>query len=341
MRIRIATRRAVAAFFAAIVAMFAAIIAHPALAQEKITLAIAARVPGADSAFLYAGAQRGFFKDEGVDVEFVFTDGTVAAAGMVAAGQADLALGGLEAVVSHVVAGTDLVTVYQYAYSPIFNVGFIAPEVGSVADLEGRDVGVISLASGAVPMLQYMLSRENLTLDDVNLVPIGMGPAALQAMSTGTVDAIAWYDSAMPLIAASGVSAREYIPQELLGEYPGQGLYGLRDHLQKRREAVTAFLRGLTRSIIAGLEDPEGTIAAYSEYVPEAKARPEAELAGWIRRASIMKLPEAAKGVYGYSQASYWNNLIDVLNEGGVVNGRPPVQNLFTTEFLEAANAAR
>src|SRR5512132_2303563 len=91
---------------------------------EKLLLAYSSPVPGSDSTFLFAGKQLGFFKDQGVDLEIQTTGGTVAAAGFIASGAMEVALGGLEAVPGYVLQNVPMKTVYVYANRHLLPIGF-------------------------------------------------------------------------------------------------------------------------------------------------------------------------------------------------------------------------
>lgn len=135
---------------------------------EKLRLAYASNVPGPDSVFLFAGKQLGFFKDEGIDLEIQIAGGTTAAAAFVASGTSDVALGGLEAMPGYLERGVAMKAIYVYAYRPIFSLAFLkGGKVSSIEGLKGTRVGVLTLSSGSVPVLQYILKEAGMQMSDV------------------------------------------------------------------------------------------------------------------------------------------------------------------------------
>jgi NitT/TauT family transport system substrate-binding protein len=306
---------------------------------EKIALAFSAPSPGSDSTFLFAGKQLGFFKEQGVDLEIQTTPGAVAAAGLVASGALDVALGAMEAVPGYVLQGVPMRAIYQFAYRPIFWLGlFKGGKVQAVTDLKGKRVGVISMGSASIPVLQYMLREANLTLSDVTLVPTGFGNAAVTAMKRGEVDAVMYHDTAYPVFAAEGLEFTFVSSPKLQQGYAGPGLYALERTYTARRRAFEGLLRGMTKSLAYATRNPEGATRAFGQLHPEAARNPRLEQALWQERMKILALPPEANGQWGYTATAYWSNVLDVLLLAGTIKERPPVEKLYTTEFLAAAN---
>jgi NitT/TauT family transport system substrate-binding protein len=305
---------------------------------DKLLLAYASPVPGSDSTFLFAGKQLGFFKEQGVDLEIQTTPGTVAASGFIASGAMDVALGGLEALPGYVLQNVPMKAVYVYANRPLFSIGFLkGSKVQKVADLKGTRIGVLSAGSGSIPVLQYMLKEAGLAMSDVTMVPLGLGPAAVAAIKKGEVDAVTYHDTAFPIFAASGAEFTQiYASPKLQQGYAGQGIYGLDRTLTGKRAAVEGFLRGLTKSLAYASKDPAGATRAFGLLHPEAAKNPKLEESAWRERMKI--IPVAAPGQWGAIDRAAWENLLDVLLLGGLIKDKPPVDKLYTTDFLKAAN---
>jgi NitT/TauT family transport system substrate-binding protein len=314
--------------------------AAPGHAQklEKLLLAYSSPVPGSDSTFLFAGKQLGFFKDQGVDLEIQTTGGTVAAAGFIASGAMEIALGGLEAVPGYVLQNVPMKTIYVYANRPLFSIGFLkGSKVQKVADLKGTKIGVTGLGSGSIPVLQYVLKEAGLSMSDVTLVPLGLGSAAVAAIKKGEVESVTYHDTAYPIFAANGVEFTQlYSSPRLQQGYAGQGIYGLEKTLTGRRAVVEGFLRGLTKSLAYASKDPAGATRAFGQLHPEAAKNPTLEEAAWRERMKI--IPVVPAGQWGAMDRAGWENLLDVLLVGGVIKDKPPIEKLYTTDFLKAAN---
>lgn len=314
-----------------------------ALAQdklEKLTLAYSVPNPGSDSTYLFAGKQLGFFKEQGVDLTIQPTQGSVASFGFIASGAVDIALGTLETLPGYVLQGVPIRVVYLYVHRPIYALGlFKDGKVQRVADLKGKKVGVSALGSGAVPVLQYMLKEAGLALTDVSLVPIGVGPSAVAAIKRGDVEAVMFWDTAYANYRAQGIDLQLVSSPKLQQAYAGLGFFALEKTLASRRNTIEAFLRGITKSLAFATKNPEAATRAFAALHPEVGKNPRLEQAIWEERLKIQVLPPAARGQWGFMEPVQFENMLDVLMLAGLIKEKPPVEKLYTLEFLKAANA--
>jgi NitT/TauT family transport system substrate-binding protein len=317
----------------------AAFIAGQALAQQhgKLRLAYASVAPGSDSTFLFAGQQLGFFKEQGVEVEIQISGGAVAAAGFVASGAADIGLGSMEAIPGHVLKGVPLKAIYLYSYRPIFKLAFIkGAKVQSVKDLKGAKVGLISAGSASALVLQYILKEAGLAPTDVDLVPLGVGAAAINAIKSGQADVLMYHDTYYPILEANGVGLTYYSSPALERGFAGQAIYALEKTLAQRKPAVEAFLRGLTKALEYATKNPAGATKAFSQLHPEIGKNLALEEKAWRER---VKITFPVNGQWGTMDDTAWANLLDVLQVGGMIKEKPPVSRLYTNEFVKAANS--
>jgi ABC-type nitrate/sulfonate/bicarbonate transport system substrate-binding protein len=313
--------------------------AGSALAQQhgKIRLAYASVAPGSDSTFLFAGQQLGFFKEQGVEVEIQISGGAVAATGFVASGAADLGLGAMEAVPGYVLKGVPIKAVYLYSYRPIFKLAFIrGSKVQKIQDLKGAKVGLISAGSASALVLQYILKEAGLSPNDVDLVPLGVGAAAVNAVKKGQADALMYHDTFYPILEANGIELSYYTSPALERGFAGQAIYGLEKTLVARRPAVEAFLRGLTKSLEYATKNPAGATKAFAQLHPEIGKNLALEEKAWRER---VKISYPVNGQWGAMDDAPWANLLEVLQVGGMIKEKPPVSSLYTNDFLKAANS--
>jgi NitT/TauT family transport system substrate-binding protein len=310
----------------------------PAPAQEaqKLKLAYASVSPGSDSTFLFAGKQLEFFKEQGVDLEIQNAGGAVGATSLVASGASDLAIGAVEAMPGQVLRGAPMKAIYMYSDRPIFRLAFIkGSKVQDVQALKGAHVGLLSPASSSAILLQFILSKAGMRIEDVTLVPLGVGPAAVVAVKAGQADALIYHDTFYPFLERNGVELTYYNSPALDRPFAGQGIFGLETYFQSKPQLATAFLRGLTKSLAYATRDPAGATRAFAQLHPEIGKNLVLEEAAWRER---VKITHSIKGVWGQMDDQIWENLLDVLLTGGVIKQKPPIDKLYTNEFVTAAN---
>ena len=142
-----------------------------AVAQDKpLTLALArsAITPGEET-FTYAvPKQMGWFKREGINVSLLKTNGSTAALQAVASGSADIAYASSVNIAAAIDKG---VPVKAFAGITVQWPYFIGVPPGSpirkIADLKGKRIGVISLASASYADLKANLKIAGLREADV------------------------------------------------------------------------------------------------------------------------------------------------------------------------------
>jgi NitT/TauT family transport system substrate-binding protein len=117
-----------------------------------------------------------------------------------------------------------------------------AQSLKTIADLKGRNVGVATIGSQSHFFVNYILDKNGLAPEDIKVVAIGMGAAAVAALERGLVDAAAITGSGIAVlqrrhpdmgILANGCTAEGV--KELFGLdiYPTHGLLAPDDWLNR------------------------------------------------------------------------------------------------------------
>ena len=173
---------------ARLAALFCAtLIAAPATAQDRMTVILDWFVNPNHGPIIVA-EEKGFFAAQNLEVEVIAPADPSAPPKTVAAGKADLALSYQPQLHLQVAEGLPLKRVGTLIASPLDCLLVLADgPVQSVADLEGRKVGY-SVAGVQEALLQAMLARAELTLDDIEMVNVNW--ALSPALMSGQVDAV-------------------------------------------------------------------------------------------------------------------------------------------------------
>jgi NitT/TauT family transport system substrate-binding protein len=164
---------------------------HPAAAQRpSVTIALVPSVPAAST---FIAADKGYFRDAGVDVTIERIDTLSKAVAFVATNKMQIGQGGINAGYFNSVAdGLPLVMALESGSTPLFHQIIIRPalkdELKTPADLKGRRVGISSPGSTSVYEIGMVLEAANLRLKDIDLKYLSftqMGPA----LANGALDA--------------------------------------------------------------------------------------------------------------------------------------------------------
>lgn len=194
-------------------ALAAALLTTPALAADKLTVLLDWFV-NPDHAPLVVAKEKGFFKDQGLDVELVPPSDPSAVPRLVGAGQVDVGVYYQPNLYLDHAAGVPIVRFGTLVETPLNSVIALADgPVKSLVDLKGRSVGY-SVSGFEDALLAEMLSSAGLGLKDVNLVNVNfsLSPSLL----AGKVDAVigGYRNFELTQMRLAGHAGRAFYPEE-------------------------------------------------------------------------------------------------------------------------------
>ncbi len=78
-----------------------------------------------------------------------------------------------------------------------------------VSDFKGKNIGIVSLASGGLPLLRSLLKANGLDPDkDVNIIATGAGAPALEALKSNRVQGLMFWNAAIAGFENAGAKLR-------------------------------------------------------------------------------------------------------------------------------------
>ena len=165
----------------------ALLIATPAMAQDRMTLILDWFV-NPDHGPIIVAQEKGFFAEQGLEVEVIPPADPSDPPKMVAAGQADLAVSYQPQLHLQVAEGLPLVRVGTLVATPL-NCLLVLEDgpVKEIADLKGRKIGY-SVAGVEEALLGAILGQHGLGIGDVELVNVNWSLSP--ALMSGQVDAV-------------------------------------------------------------------------------------------------------------------------------------------------------
>ena len=140
--------------------LLAAFAAWPCLAESKITYLLTSPSPNvAEAPHSSVPEVLGYWKDAGLDVEVKPFSGSTGATQLVIVGTAQFTMATPEGFIIARQEGAPLIAVYNHAREPIYTLAVAADSpIKTLADFKGKTIGVLSLASGALPVDKAMLT---------------------------------------------------------------------------------------------------------------------------------------------------------------------------------------
>lgn len=162
-------------------------IAGQAAAADKVTVLLDWFV-NPDHAPLFVALEKGYFAEQGLEVELIAPSNPNDPPKLVAAGKADIAVSYQHQHQMQVDQGLPLVRIATMVATPLNSLVVLKDgPINSIADLKGKTIGY-SVGGFETVLLKVMLEKENLKLEDVKLVNVNFSLSP--SLFTGQVDAV-------------------------------------------------------------------------------------------------------------------------------------------------------
>lgn len=288
--------------------------------------------PGAQHATFYYAREKGYYAQEGIDLNIIPGSGSSDSVKQLGARAIDVAL--VDALVL-VQAAEQRVPVKAiaayYQRTPIVLMSPKAKPVTSVKQLLG-DVKLGSKkGSSTYQGLVALLGANNIKLEQVKLMDIGFG---VQPLLVKQVDAIMGFTMNEPIEAET-----QGMPiHELFIADAGVNAYGLTiasndDFIAKQPELLTRFLRATKKAVLDGASAKQEVIQAVVKAVPEVDAGRESKV---LERTAPFYAPKGGdlKG-FGTQSEQVWQQTIDTAKRLGLVESAPTTRAVYNASLLK------
>ena len=211
----------------------------------------------------------GFFRQAGVQLEWLPQESGAKALSQALSGQADVVAGAYEHLFGLQLKGLNYQSFVQLSRTPQVSLGG-STRSGlawrSKADIRGMRLGISALDSTTHWTASQWLRRQGLTGEDVVFVPVGSSQGVMEAMRSGRIDALCNPDPVMHWLEQKNeirllVDARtlQGARQLMGGAVPGASLFAHADYLQQHADRVQALSDGVVQALkwlqTAGLTD--------------------------------------------------------------------------------------
>jgi NitT/TauT family transport system substrate-binding protein len=268
-----------------------------ALGAEAIKFAL----PGNSMGYLplFVAVHRGFFKDEGLDIELPRLIPAMAQNALLA-GEVQyhgLADSGLRLAAR----GLPLKAIFYGADKPMYYLVALK-EIRSVAELKGKRVGVSQF--GGTSDLAARLALKHYGVEpekDALLIQIGAEGTRMAALRAGSVSAIIVPVPAVAVLKREGYNEVSFVGDVV--EFASNGYSTTDQRIKEHPQEVKKVVRALYRGLRYAKENPEGTIG-----VIQKEWKVDAEIAKGSYQAIIKALND--DGIIGEKQLKIHFDLI-------------------------------
>ncbi len=151
------------------------------------TIPLDVPVPDAPYAFYFIGIEKGYYAEEGLQLEFVASNGNTSVASLLA-GEMPFTTAA-SAVLAATLKGGEMKVVLTNMDRPAYEIWSSQPDIRTLADLKDKVVGVISRGDSLELSTRLALTKAGLSPDSVAYTALGAGAARLAAVQSGAVAA--------------------------------------------------------------------------------------------------------------------------------------------------------
>ncbi|MBW9214659.1 ABC transporter substrate-binding protein [Mumia sp. zg.B53] len=245
---------------------------------DEVTVGV---IPIVDTAPIWLGKEKGFFEDEGIDLEIETTTGGAAAVPGVVSGDFDFAFGN----VVSLMVGADQGLPLTFVTNGTSSAG-VEPDFGAVLvpgdspvktpkDLAGKTVSVNNLKNIGDTTIRAAIETDGGDPEDVKFVEVPF-PEAPAALANDQVDAIWVLEPFMSAALADGARAVTYNYLDMSPELDIAGYFTTTEYAGKNNDLVERFSRAMNKSLdYAGDNDQEvrDIVGTYTEIDEPTRAK--------------------------------------------------------------------
>lgn len=315
-------RRALPAIIIALIAL--AIFPFQGQSAEKLKFATPLKVSPYLGLPPLAAQEQGFWKEEGLDAEWVAFDSGGAMARALAGGHVDMAIHGTSSVIMEIARGVPQIIVAEMEAKYDFMV--FVPSKSALRqpkDIKGTKIGVIGF--GSLAEIFGRVVTRNLGLEkDVKFVALGSTPSMVAGLKAGAVDGmLTTFFGVAPLVFAGEIREVLVVTDHLPKNWSEIILNVRNDFLQKQPESVKKGVRAILKAGQFLLQNKSWTIEK--------------------TKSQFRYTPEAAAGIFpvlhyskeGKIDRQALENVTNLLLEYGLIvkEKTPPVEQMYTRQI--------
>lgn len=245
------------------VVFFALGIAPQWLYAEKLIVGVSS----VNVAFLplYVTEDKGFFKDEGLDVLLVMFNSGNTNLQSLAGGDVQIMASAVAETVLGRAAGMDVKNFWGVCNLMPFEL-YAHPSLKSMKETKGKRFAISRFGSLSDFLTRASLQHFGIDPKEVTILQIGSTPARFAALSSGGVDAtIIWFPVTEQ---AKALGFRQLLAlKDVFPEWPYETFAARESWLAKEKDQAARFLRAFRRGVRHTLENREDAIRVLRKYV--------------------------------------------------------------------------
>jgi NitT/TauT family transport system substrate-binding protein len=284
-------------------------------------------IPNVQFAPFYVAVEKGYFREEGIRLEFNYKQETDGVA-LVAANQEPFSIASGEQVLLARAQGLPVV----YAMSwwngyPVAIVSFTSKNINSPHDLAGKRVGIPMLAGASYVGYRALLEADLMPESSVILQVVGY--SQVEELVAGHIDAAVVYVNNEPIqLRHQGYNVHVIRVADYV-KLASNGLLTNEQTLKQNPELVRGMIRAITRGIADTIKDPEAAYRICRKYVENLGENDPVQKEVLTESISFWKSDKI-----GWSSEQAWTNMADTLTSMGLLTAKQDISKAFTNAYI-------
>ncbi len=243
--------------------LFCSLAIFPQQSHAKIVVGLSS----VNVAFLpvYVTQEKGFFKDEGLEVLFVLFNAGTTNIQALAGGDVQIMGSAFVETIGGRAAGIDIKNFWGICNLMPFQL-YSLPDFKSLKEAKGKRFAISRFGSLTDFLTRATLRHAGIDAKDVTVLQIGSTPARFAALAAKSVDAsIVWFP-VTEIAKAQGYN-KLFDLKEIFPEWPYETFAARESWLAKEKAQVTKFLRAYQRGVKYALDNKADAVKAMMKYV--------------------------------------------------------------------------
>ena len=274
----------------------------------------------------------GFYKEQGLDVNYVEGKGSSYAIQAVGAEKADVGVSDLGTASFGISRKTPIKAIFSFLQTgPQAAVSHRETGIKTPKDLEGKRIAFGPADSGWI--LFPAFARAN-GIDMSKIIQVSAGPAALPALLLAKkVDAILTYVTSVPELSSQGADLTSLRYADYKVSLLGGGLIAHEKTVKSRGAMLRKFVRATMKGFERALEDPEGSIDGLMKRAPMTVSKKKIAVDNLKMSLALLHTKRSKGKPIGWMARGDWEETIRLLAKYRKMKPLP-VDRYYTNEFF-------
>lgn len=312
-------------------ALITAMLAGTAQAQDKVTLRLNWLLYGFHTPF-YLGVERGYYKDEKIDLTIGEGQGSVRAVQTVGAKSDMFGLADGGSIVAGVAKGAPVKAVLAVTNSSPYSLAVRADAgIKTLKDLEGKTVASAPGEAG-LQLLPALFARNGVDIEKVKILRVD-GAGKMVAVAEKRAEGLmAGLDNQSLTLPKQGVPIVDFAYAKYGTNTVGLTIFTHTDLLKDNPDLVRRFVKATIRSFEAAIKDPEAAIKAGQ------KVKPDLETGLSLEQLKVgigLMKTESTKGLpTGYFALKDWEDTVELMKKYMALETPMKAQDFFSNDYM-------